>query len=120
MPALVCLVFAIPRNFPHHGQLNRQRRTFKTLMSKEARDKLDILGVILLLFATLSLTAGFEEADSQFSWKSAYVITLLTLSGLLWVCLLLWERHITKHGKIIEPILPWRFITNRAVLSLML
>jgi Na+/melibiose symporter-like transporter len=89
-------------------------------MAKETRGKLDIIGAILLLFATLSLTAGFEEADSQFPWKSAYVITLLTISGLLWICLLLWERYITKYGKVIEPILPWRFITNRAVVSLML
>lgn len=78
------------------------------------------MGAGLLLLATLSMTAGFEEADSQFPWKSAYVISLLTISGILWISLVLWERYITNHSKTVEPVLPWRFMQDRAMLSLLL
>ncbi|KAF2251689.1 putative multidrug resistance protein fnx1 [Trematosphaeria pertusa] len=119
-PALIFAIFALPKNFPHHGQLDRPRRTFKTLIAKETTQKVDLMGAGLLLLATLSMTAGFEEADSQFPWKSAYVISLLTISGILWISLVLWERYITNHSKTVEPVLPWRFMQDRAMLSLLL
>lgn len=120
IPALLLAIFAIPRNFPNHGEADRHRTTWGEKFSKGSRAKVDIIGAALLLLATLSMTAGFEEADSRFPWKSAYVISLLSISGLLWVLLLLWERYITNHSTTIEPVLPWRFFTNRAMLSLLL
>jgi len=90
------------------------------MIRKETRDKLDFAGAALLLLATLSLVAGFEEADARFPWKSAYVITLLTISGFLWIAFSLWERHVSKNGRTIEPVFPWRFVRNRAMMSLLL
>ena len=89
-------------------------------MGKSALDRIDIPGTLLLLFATLALTAGFEEADARFPWRSAYVITLLILSGVLWISLVLWERHVTTSSHVREPVLPWRFLTNRRMISLLL
>ncbi|KAK8064291.1 hypothetical protein PG996_008943 [Apiospora saccharicola] len=80
--------------------------------------RVDILGSLLLLFAVLSLTAAFEEADSEFPWKSAYVITLLIISAALWAILLVWERSVTQKSSVREPVLPWRFFTNPAMVSL--
>jgi hypothetical protein len=119
-PALALAIFAIPSNFPYHGQTDRPRRNFKTLITKQTRKKLDFLGATLLLLASLSLTAAFEEAGSQFPWKSAYVITLLIVSGFLWIGLVVWERHVTRKSTPMEPVLPWRFMTDRAMLSLLL
>ncbi|KAK8113577.1 MFS multidrug transporter-like protein [Apiospora sp. TS-2023a] len=82
--------------------------------------KVDILGSLLLLCAVLSLTAAFEEADSEFPWKSAYVITLLIASAALWAMLLLWERSVTQKRSVREPVLPWRFFTNPAMVSVLL
>ncbi|ORX94599.1 MFS multidrug transporter-like protein [Clohesyomyces aquaticus] len=118
-PALALAFFALPSNFPHHGQ-DRPKRTFKNLLTKHNIEKLDIIGTVLLLLASLALTAGFEETGSHFQWKSAYTISLLTVSGLLWITLLVWERWVTKKGAAAEPVLPWRFFTNRAMLSLLL
>ncbi|CAG8976533.1 hypothetical protein HYALB_00011010 [Hymenoscyphus albidus] len=120
VPAFLFTIFAIPKNFPYHGQRNRPQLTFKKLIGKENRSRLDIIGAVLLLLATLSLTAGFEEAESRFPWKSAYVITLLTMSGCLWIALLAWERRVTAQSKTVEPILPWRFMKNRVVIRLLL
>ncbi|KAH7070078.1 major facilitator superfamily domain-containing protein, partial [Paraphoma chrysanthemicola] len=119
-PALAILILAVPPNFPRHGQPGVQQRTFKTLLTTETRGRLDFLGAALLLLATLSLTAAFEEAGSQFAWKSAYVITLLVVSGVLWTALLLRERILTLRASVMEPVLPWRFFKNRAMLSLLL
>ncbi|KAH7128161.1 MFS multidrug transporter-like protein [Dendryphion nanum] len=119
-PALALAIFALPGNFPYHGQVNQPKRTFKSLMTRRKMEKLDFIGAILLLLASLSLTAAFEEAGLQFPWNSAYVITLLTVSGFLWIVLLLWERRITPERSPVEPVLPWRFMTNRAMLSLLL
>lgn len=82
--------------------------------------RVDISGTILLLFAVLSLTAGFEEADSEYPWKSAYVIALLTISGCLWAVLLVWERYVTRANSIREPVLPWRFFQNRVMVGVLL
>jgi MFS family permease len=119
-PALIVLMMAIPPNFPRHGQENVERKTLKTLLTAETRQRLDFAGAALLLLATLSLTAAFEEAGSQFAWKSAYVITLLIVSGVLWTALLFWERRVTLQASSMEPLLPWRFMKNRAMLSLIL
>lgn len=111
---------ATPTGFPRHGQPNVVVRTFKSLMTTETRRRLDFAGAALLLLATLSLTAAFEEAGSQFAWRSAYVIALLVVSGFLWIALILWERFITMKASVMEPVLPWRFLENRAMVSLML
>ena len=88
VPALLLTLFAIPRGFPRHNSPEYVRRTFKTLLTKDVLSRIDFLGGLLLLLAALTLTAGFHEADSVFPWRSAYVITLLVVSGLLWIALI--------------------------------
>jgi Na+/melibiose symporter-like transporter len=119
-PALLLTLLAIPKGFPHHTSPTYIARNFKTLLNKETRNRLDFLGGSLLLLATLTLTAGFEEADSAFPWRSTYVITLLVASGFLWIALALWERHVTSADNLREPVLPWDFWTNRVILGLLL
>jgi hypothetical protein len=89
-------------------------------MTKDVLGRIDFLGGLVLLLAALTLTAGFHEADSEFPWRSAYVITLLVASGLLWVALILWERRVTLANGVREPVMPWVFFTNRVVLGLLL
>lgn len=91
------------------------QKAFKATLAR-----VDALESILLLFAVLSLTAAFEEADSEFPWKSAYVIVLLITSGGFWVILLLWERSVTQKCSAREPVLPWRFFTNPAMMAVLL
>ncbi|KAH9890146.1 putative multidrug resistance protein fnx1 [Xylariomycetidae sp. FL2044] len=119
-PAFVMAIYAIPAGFPYHGQSGRPRRTFGELFSKSTLDRIDIPGTIILLFATLALTSAFEEAGKRFAWKSAYVITLIVVSGLLWIALAAWERHVTLANRVREPILPWRFVLNREMMGVLL
>ncbi|KAI0868252.1 putative multidrug resistance protein fnx1 [Hypoxylon argillaceum] len=120
VPALVISFLFIPKNYPDQGKLNRNPKSLKDLFSRSTLRRIDIPGTILILFATLALTAGFEEADKRFPWRSAYVITLLTLSGVLWIGLAVWERHVTHSETVREPILPWRFISNREMMGILL
>ncbi len=120
--ASVALGFALvgfPHGFPFHGQADRKPRSMKQLLTTAIGSRLDLLGAALLLFAILSMTAGFEEADQTFPWKSPFVIVMLVLSGLLWSGLLLWERHITLKNGVREPLLPWTFLTNRVMIGVL-
>lgn len=119
-PAFVISLLYIPKEFPFQGQTNHPIKGARDLVTRATLDRVDIPGTILILFATLALTAAFEEADALFPWRSAYVITLLTVSGLLWIALFIWERHVTQVNKVREPVLPWSFITNRRMLGILL
>ncbi|KAI0473346.1 putative multidrug resistance protein fnx1 [Xylariaceae sp. FL0804] len=120
LPVFVVGYLAIPTDFPYHGKPNHQPKSVKKLFSKEVLNRVDIPGTALILFATLALTAGFLEADNRFPWRSAYVITLLTVSGLLWIALTVWERYVTTSRGVREPVLPWTFLINRQMLGILL
>ncbi|KAI1111251.1 major facilitator superfamily domain-containing protein [Nemania sp. NC0429] len=120
IPALLITLYALPKDFPYQGQPNRKPKSLKFLFSKLTLDRVDIPGTVLVLLATLALTAGFEEADKKFPWRSAYVITLLTVSGFLWIAAIIWERYVTLSAKIREPVLPWRFFINREMMGILL
>ncbi len=119
-PAFIISLFVIPKDFPYHGQPDRHSKTLKEFVAKSTLDRVDIPGTILILFATLALTAAFEEADSQFPWNSAYVITLIVVSGLMWIALVIWERYVTISNRVREPVLPWSFLTNRQMMGILL
>ncbi|KAI1194938.1 putative multidrug resistance protein fnx1 [Nemania serpens] len=120
VPALLLSFLFIPNNFPYHGRHNDAPKIRKSWIAKSTLNRIDIPGAILVLFATLALTAAFEEAGKKFPWKSAYVISLLTISGILWICLALWERRTTLLNATREPILPWRFLQNREMMGILL
>ncbi|KAI3330931.1 putative multidrug resistance protein fnx1 [Ustulina deusta] len=119
-PALVAAVTAIPKGFPNHKKSPQRSRPGDLPSLSPSLARLDLGGVILLLIATVSRVAGFEEAGSRFPWRSPYVITLLVISGLCWIALIIWERHLTLSDDTREPLLPWRFFTNRAMLGILM
>lgn len=82
--------------------------------------RLDILGAALLLVATLLLVTALEEAGIRFPWKSPFVIILLTVSGLLWIVFLAWERKLTRAASVQEPVFPWRFVQSRVWVGMLL
>ena len=92
----------------------------KDLVAEATFDRIDMPGTFLIVTAALSLTAAFEEADASFPWRSAYVITLLSASGVLWITLVAWERYVTLSNKAREPVLPWTFLINRQMLGILL
>lgn len=60
------------------------------------------------------------EAGTEFSWSSGTAISLIILSGLLWILFLVNERTITSEKRPQEPIFPSRFLFNRAWMGTLL
>ena len=110
----------IPPNFPHHGQPSYSAGKSGQVFSRSSLKRVDFPGALFLLIATLLLVTALEEAGSRFPWKSAFVITLLTASGLLWVIFLAWERFVTKAERLREPVFPWRFVQSRVWIGMLL
>lgn len=109
----------IPNGFPYHGQ-SKHKLTGNPTPPARTFQRLDITGSILVMMSTLAFTACFQEAESRFAWNSAFTITLLVATVILWSVLLLWERHVTLSSHAREPVLPWRFFTNRAMVGILL
>jgi MFS family permease len=107
--------FAMPTGFPRSSKAGRQ--PFKVPF-KSAMCQLDLLGSVLLVCAVVAFAACFQEAGSKFSWDSAYVVTLMVAWVVLWSLVLVWERRVTLKDKI-EPVLPWRFFTSRAMVGIL-
>lgn len=123
---LVLAIASIPAGFPHHRKeplpvaAHPTTEVSSPQRSPRPLDRLDIPGCVLLLLATMSVVAAFQEAGSRFPWGSAYFIALLVVSVLLWITLVVWERRVTLANTVREPVLPWRFLTNRFVVGTLL
>lgn len=117
---MIVLVTMIPPGFPHHSQSSTKSRPLKQVLSKTSLRKLDFLGAGLLLTATLLLITALEEAGVRFAWRSPFVITLLIVSGLLWLAFLAWEFRTTRAEAIQEPVFPWRFVQSRIWIGMLL
>ncbi|KAL3458394.1 MFS general substrate transporter [Aspergillus heterothallicus] len=117
--AIVCLVLLLPNGFPFHYKSPEARGTWGEAFMK-AYQRIDIIGAFALTAATVLFAAGLNEADEEFTWRSAFTITVLVLSGLLWIFFTLWERRVTLKAALVEPVFPWRFFKNRVWMAMLL
>jgi predicted MFS family arabinose efflux permease len=115
--ALLLALLGIPTGFPRRkGAVEQSAQR----PSATWWERLDLLGCALIFLASTSFTACFQEADSRFAWDSAYVITLLVASVVFWALLLVWQRRVTNQNTPREPVLPWRFFTNRSMVGILM
>lgn len=112
----------MPNGFPHHGVQREKRSSSTRISGGKVFQRLDLVGAILLLIATLFLVAALEEADVNYPWRSAFVITLLTISGICWIAFFIWSRRITLRERLQlrEPVFPWRFVQSRVLVGMLL
>ena len=117
---MLVIILCLPTSFPHHGKLKDPRDASATFMEKTRLARVDFLGALLLLVASTFLVAALEEAGQAFTWKSAFVITLLTVSGLTWFAFVFWERVLSLKAGPTEPVFPWRLMTSRVWIGMIL
>ncbi|KAL9012831.1 MAG: hypothetical protein Q9173_002423 [Seirophora scorigena] len=98
------------------SEKSESARTDSTVLHR----RVDVFGAAMLLVATTLLVAALQGAGTAFAWKSAFVIILLTTSGLTWPAFLFWERRVTLIGKEREPAFPWRFVQSRVWVGMLL
>ncbi|RAK79529.1 MFS general substrate transporter [Aspergillus fijiensis CBS 313.89] len=114
------LAIVLPNRFPHHNEQPMAKNAFSLWASlRQTIRKVDMLGSSMLLVATIFLVTALEEANQEFHWSSAFTIALLTISGLMWIAFLLWERRVTLSSECIEPVSPWRFLRNRVWMGML-
>lgn len=120
--AAVFLLAFLPTAFPYHDQPSSDSRKLKHTLTLRTLRKVDFVGSFLLLVATIFLVAALEEAGTRFPWRSPFVVVLLTVSGLLWILFLVWERYVTaaESSTRSEPVFPFRFVQSRVWIGMML
>ncbi|MCJ1358941.1 MAG: hypothetical protein MMC33_008941 [Icmadophila ericetorum] len=112
------LVLAIPANFPQPQAETKAPRSVALVI--HSLKKIDFLGTLLLLAASVLLVTALQETGTEYPWRSVFVIALLTISGILWIGFLLWERFLSQRGSRQEPMLPWRLVKNRIFMGVVL
>ena len=110
----VCLPSASSYSWPN-GMKAQLCRKF----SKASLSRLDPLGVMLLLAASILLVFALEEAGQRYSWKSAVIISTIALAGICWVSFVGWEYLVDKSRASQEPIFPLRLLKDRILVGMM-
>ena len=82
--------------------------------------KLDFVGFLLLLAASVFLVTALEEAGTQYKWSSALVVILLVLAALSWLGVIGWSWFVDHKETSVEPVFTWRFLQNRVFMGALL
>jgi EmrB/QacA subfamily drug resistance transporter len=83
----------------------------KRLPRHERRHRLDVLGAVLIVLATVSLMLALSWGGVRFAWASAEIVGLLAASALLWIAFV--ARLMTAE----EPLVPLSVLQNAVVLT---
>ncbi|CAG8890497.1 unnamed protein product [Penicillium egyptiacum] len=114
--AVLVLLLAMPSTFGTVPPLS----IFSLRPNLSLFKRLDVLGAFMLIGASLLLVTVLNETYLQFEWSSGTVISLLVLSGALWVAFFAWEWYMPDYMPGLEPIFPKHFFYNRAWMGMLL
>lgn len=107
--AIALLFLALPSNVGGLQQL-----------SWSSLRRIDIIGAIILLTATVPLITALNEVYVEFEWSEGRTIILLVLSGVAWYAFFAWEHAMTRGKNIPEPIFPSRFFSSANWMGMLL
>ena len=116
--ALILVIISMPAKFPHQKSLNPLYKR-NTLTLQNVR-RIDFLGLVLLLGASILLITALEEGGTQYSWHSPVTLTLLAVSFVLWFLFVGWQWYQSKRQTMQEPIFPWHLAKDRFVMGILL
>jgi len=84
--------------------------------------RLDLVGTVLLLAASVLVVTALQQAGNAHSWASPLVITCLVTSVISWISFFAWSWYITtrktQSGR--EPVFPWRFVQSRVRIGMLI
>ncbi|KAF2441993.1 MFS general substrate transporter [Karstenula rhodostoma CBS 690.94] len=110
---LPIIYFIFPRRLGSGAFAGSRKEGFAHIISPTSLRKVDLLGSITLLGASILLSAGFQEAELGLSWRSGVVLSLILCSIPLIAVFLIWEWFVTTRCEYPEPVFPWRFLQSR-------
>ena len=111
--ALALLLIAIPNGFPYHGLQSTTKKSLSGILTLESLRRIDFVGAILLLVASMLFVAALQVAEIYYPWSSSLVISFLAVSGAVLVFFLGYEWLVSHTDRHPEPVFPWRFLKNR-------
>lgn len=119
--SMVLIAVVLPRSFPYKmdsGIAGSRRLTDGFTLRSLAR--LDVIGALLLLSASVLLVFGFEEAGTRFPWDSVAVLSTLVIGVVLLVAFVIWEEVIAGDKHVQEPVFPMRLMKDRRFVGMLL
>jgi hypothetical protein len=111
---VLLLLIALPSNFGGSG------RRKHGLLSWSNLRRIDVIGALILLTATLPLITALNEVYVQYHWSDGIIVILLAISGISWYAFLAWEHAMTRDGGGPEPIFPSRFLNHANWMGMLL
>ena len=111
------LFLSMPAGFPH--QTEKSEGMFKFFNTAAVR-KVDSLGAFLLLAASMLFVSAVEEGGTEYPWTSAVVLSLISVSAVLWILFFYWQKLASGRRDTHEPVLPWRLLTDRFIMGFLL
>ena len=117
MAAILGLFLTMPSSFPYSKEDAPQRTMRERL--KDVR-RIDVLGAILLLAASLLLTTVLLDISIRHSWSMAVTIVPLIISILCLILFFTWEYSLTRLTIRSEPMFPWHWVYNRPFIAMIL
>ena len=112
----VLITVSLPGNFAvSQSDCHPNRTSFRKTVRR-----LDAVGAILLLAASICMVSALEEGGTEHKWRSAVVLMLLAAGVVFSFLFLLWEKHLSVRDAEQEPVFPWRMATDRLVMGMLL
>ena len=118
--ALILLVTAMPKRLQTEPAASEDVRPFWHGFAPDILKRIDFLGALLLLGACLLLVTVLQQATAGISFTARNVLPLLILSGVMWIAFFVWQWYAATQVDPLEPVLPWRLLTNRVFLGMIL
>lgn len=114
--ALLSLILVVPASFPKLAPKKQHRGSVGSKISR-----LDFVGFLLLLSASVFLVTALEEAGTHYRWSSPLVIIFLILSSFAWLGSAGWSLSLDRREiPAVEPVFTWRFVQNRVFVGALL
>jgi hypothetical protein len=91
--------------------------TSPTASLKSLLLRIDWLGLLLSIAASIILIIPLQEGGADYSWRSATVVAMVAVGGLCWIAFAGWEVFISRHPgeKAVLPMMPNRVAYQRVV-----
>ncbi|EEU41468.1 uncharacterized protein NECHADRAFT_53897 [Fusarium vanettenii 77-13-4] len=114
------VAFVLVAIFLPPSEASAQLPLLQVLRSKVQRSnwvRVDIVGMVFLLAASVLLVFALEEGGTRYPWKSAVVISTLVLAIVLSIAFGFWEVFLEKSNWRQEPVFPPSICKDRLLLT---
>ena len=118
--AFVLLSAFMPKRLKNEPAASQTAMSLRQHLAPETLKRIDFLGAFLLLGACLLVATALQQATAGKPFTAPDVLPLLIFSALFSITFVLWQWYATKKLGALEPVLPWRLMSNRVFLGMIL